>query len=228
MNTNNRTYALIAGISLVIMALVAGFSFGYVHGSLIVEEESLVTFQNLKISRSLFIAGIGGWLIILVADLLVAGALYLFFKKVNRKISLATALTRIIYTAFLGIAIYNLIAILPLLDLSAEKGAEEVFRHLNSFEKVWSGGLIIFGIHLFGLAYLSLKSEFVPSIFGWLLLFAGICYLGLNSGKILMPGYEDQVESLESILALPMAAGEIGLAIWLIFWGGKERRHKKE
>lgn len=224
MKLTNRTYALIAGLALIIMAVAAGFSAGYVNGSLMVEGNAIATFQNLNASPSLFQAGIAGWMIIFTTDLLVAWALYHFLKPVNKKLSLATALIRVVYTLVLGLAIYQLIAVLPGLGNLPAIGATEVSNRLQSFNAIWSQGLIIFGFHLVGLGILTYRSRYVPRFWGALLLFAGLCYSGIHAAYHLFPDFHAQINSVEMILSLPMALAEIGLALWLIIRGGKVKK----
>jgi hypothetical protein len=216
-----RQAALIAGISLLLMALVAGFSFGYVHSSLVAPGDAESTLKNLQASTGLFRAEIFGWAFILILDVIVAWALYLFFKKYSRSLSLLTGWLRVIYAAVLGIAIGQLIAVLPLLDGSLAQAGQQVMQRLSAFDRIWSMGLILFGAHLIVLGYLALRSRYVHFIFGILLLFAGACYCFLNAGRQLLPGYGDQLADLKSMLALPMALGELAFAVWLIVRGGR-------
>lgn len=67
-----RKTALTAGISLIIMAIAAYFSYGYVHGSLVVQGDPSATLNNLRSSNMLFRAEIFGWLLILICDIVVA------------------------------------------------------------------------------------------------------------------------------------------------------------
>ena len=112
--SNQRKVAFIAGISLIVMAIVSGFSYGFVHESLIVQDEPKITFNNVISSNSLFTAGIFGWLIILIADIIVAWALYVFLEPIHKQLSLLSGWLRLIYSAFLAIAILNLVFVLTL------------------------------------------------------------------------------------------------------------------
>lgn len=49
-----RKSALIAGTSLIIMALAAFFSYGFVHRSLVVQGDASATFHKIKSSTMLF------------------------------------------------------------------------------------------------------------------------------------------------------------------------------
>lgn len=88
---------------------------------------------------------------------------------------------------------------------------------------MWSLGLIVFGAHLFALAYLVLKSGFIPKVFGGLLLLAAACYFGSNIANLLMANYEQYKKTVDMIIGLPLAASELGLAVWLLLKGGKTK-----
>jgi len=68
-----RKSALAAGIALIVMALAAFFSYGYVHSSMVVQGDASATYNNIMSSNMLFKAGILGWLIILISDIVVHG-----------------------------------------------------------------------------------------------------------------------------------------------------------
>ena len=108
----NRKPAIIAGTALIIMAVAAAFSFGFVHSSLIIPANPEATVKNLKSSETLFMLEILGWILILLCDIIVAVALYVFFKNENRKLAFYTAAARLIYSAILGVAIFFLLRIL--------------------------------------------------------------------------------------------------------------------
>ena len=61
----------------------------------------------------------------------------------------------------------------------------------------------------------------IPKFLWWLTLIAGISYVFVHLLKLGSPNAE-MTKNLEMILALPMAIGELGLAIWLLIKGGKE------
>ncbi len=221
MKNPNRTYALISGIALIIMAIAAGYAYGYVQSSLIVEGNSSITLTNLNNAIGLYCSGVIGWIIILITDLLVAWGLYKYFAAVNSKVAVVTGLVRTLYSAILALAIYQLVVVWQMLN-STNQDEIAIMNLFSSFEKYWSLGLIVFGLHLIGLGYLSLKSNSAPKWLGWLLYFAGICYSLLNGAKTVDPGSEETIAMVEMILSAPMAIAELGLAVWLIWKGGKK------
>lgn len=217
-----RKSALIAGVALIVMAVAAAFSFGFVHNTLVVPGDSETTFNNLSASKSLFSLEVLGWIIILICDVAVSLALYSFFKSVSRKLSFNAAAVRLVYSAILGVAIFYLVQVLNSLP-GTEDLTNEVMSNLNTFKTVWSVGLIIFGIHLFLLGLLAIKSRFIHNIWGILLVFAGISYSVLQAFYFIFPDFESHIKMAENILSLPMAFAEIGFAIWLIIRGGKPK-----
>ena len=57
-----RKYALFASTSLLVMAFIAFFSYGFVHGNLVIQGDASTTFHNIQTSNSLFKAGVLGGL----------------------------------------------------------------------------------------------------------------------------------------------------------------------
>lgn len=67
-----RQVALITGLSIVLMAICAGFSYGFVHASLIIKDNPAETLNRISQSLSLFQMEILGWFIILLLDVVVS------------------------------------------------------------------------------------------------------------------------------------------------------------
>ncbi|KAB7731845.1 DUF4386 family protein [Rudanella paleaurantiibacter] len=219
-----RSLALLAGWSIVLMALLAGFAHGYVFSTLFVPDNAPATVEQLHLSETLFRAGILAFWVVLLCDVAVSGALYLFLKPVGQRLSLWSAGLRLVYTAMLGAALMHLNAIVPLLHTQTPTVAgpgEPMLRLFEQFSRGWSAGLIVFGAHLLALGVLVYRARFVPPVWGWLLGLAGICYLGTNLANLLWDAYPRYKPTVEGILSLPMIVGELGFGIWLLARGGK-------
>lgn len=214
---DQRIQGLLAGLSLLLMAVAAGFSFGYVYSGMVIPDQDSQTVANLSEGMAMFRAGAWGWVLVLILDVVVALALYRYFKPVQASFSALTGGMRLVYSAFLALAISHLFTAMG--QVTTGTDATEVMTSLNTFEEIWSGGLIVFGLHLIGLGMLSLRSGFVPRLWGWLLVVAGLSYTGVHGARVLLPGMEAQVQQAEILLSLPMALGELGFAIWLIYTG---------
>lgn len=222
---SKRVVAQISGAALLTMAIAAGFSFGYVHGTLVHMEDPVATLYNLGKSTGLFRMELAGWLIIFLTDVLVAWALYVFLKEVNKKLALLMAWFRLSYTVFLGAAIANLFNVLSLIEtkvgMNQEILIQLVMNHLNAFDTIWSYGLIVFGVHLLLLGFIAYRSGYIPKFWGIFLSIAGISYSFIHTSKLLNLTYSNSLETIEMVLGAPMALAEIGLAVWLLIRGGK-------
>lgn len=211
-----RKQADITGISLLLMAAIAGLGYGYafneaytsLHNNFIPIDRGTIN-GMLKLTLVSFI-------LIGLLDLIVAWSLYLLFNRYNPLLSLMAAALRIVYTIILGIAISYLAASVELLSKN-QPGANEVLEYLDDFLDTWSFGLIFFGLHMMLLAIVLYPVTCVPKFIPHLALFAGACYLLSNGLNHTVPAYKVYKETVEMILALPMAAGELALALWLLF-----------
>ncbi|MDA1760946.1 DUF4386 domain-containing protein [Bacillus cereus] len=216
-----RKYPLFAGTSLLVMAFIAFFSYGFVHGNLVVQGDASATLHNIQTSNALFKAEIFGWIIIFITDILAAWALYFFLKPIHASISLLAAWLRLMYTAILGVAIFNLILALLLSKNTIATPEAYTMLFLNAFEYIWSVGLIIFGLHLFALGYVVFLSKQIPKFISILLFIAAIGYMLIHVMNTMFPQYDTMISIIQVLFQLPMIAGELGLAIWLLLKGGK-------
>lgn len=224
-----RKAALITGVTIFIIAIFAMFAVGVVDTRLIIDGDATATMNNIKKSISLFKVGIFSWLIILICDIVISWSLYIFLKQIDSSLSLLGALFRLAYSAILGIAILNLVFVTILLSVEHQLLSNQtdqlkyfVMLFVIAFHKMWSFGLIIFGVHLFIIGCLVMKSDFIPKILGILLLIASFGYMFINIMHLFLPQYENTTRIFENILSLPMVLGELGLGIWMLVKGGKK------
>ena len=221
MNHSEKRAGLIAGISLIVMAMAAGFAYGFAQDKL-VDVSAEIMKQNLLENQSLFYAVLAAWALIFITDLIVSKALFNVFRHTNRRISAITALVRIAYTLMLGVGILQLSSLVPLLNGHEIK--VDVRLPFALFERIWSAGLIIFGFHLIGLGYLSIKSKFTPALLGYLLYLAGVSYILIHAARQFALFGQPVIDSAVTIFAIPMALGALLLAIWLIFQGLRKKK----
>lgn len=226
--SNQRKYGLTAGISLIIMAFVAFFSSGFAHANLVVKGDVSATYHNIMAAPLLFKAEIFGWFIILITDIVVAWAFYIFLKPIHKSLSLLAAWLRLIYATILGIAILNLIFVLLLTKNTAylsffkiDQLQAHIMLFLEAFESIWSIGLIIFGGHLMIVSYLTFKSASIPKVISILLLLASVGYIVIHFCSIFSPEDDKFISILQIVFSIPMIAGELGFGIWLLLKGGK-------
>ena len=213
--------AIIAGIGLLLMTIFYLMADIFIFQKLIVTGDALTTANNIKASETLFRIGICFILIVLICDVVVAWALYIFLKQVNESLSLLMAWFRLVYAAMLGIALLNLVIVLLLLSgtnylaiFETDQLNSQVLLFLNAFYDVWAIGLIIFGFHLIILGYLVFKSEYIPRYLGVLLMVAGLSYLIDFFGNLLFP-------NLNLAISMIFGWGELIFMFWLLIKGAK-------
>lgn len=217
-----RTLALTAGLSLLLMAVVAGFAYGYIFQNIYCANSSATTLEHLNKSGFLLKIFLYCFAIVILLDVMVSYLLYVFFKRDNQLLSLISSLFRLIYSVVLGIALSKVVLVLyQLADLAGNESM--IMADFQSFTNIWSLGLILFGCHLFVLGILVFRSRETPDFLGVLLLLAAICYIVTNSANQLLPWYADYKTTIDAIVSVPMALGELSLALWLVLKGGKKK-----
>jgi hypothetical protein len=215
----NRIFAKSTGYTLLLMAIIAGFAFGFVLPKIFNTSQLDFVQSNLVSNLQLYKWMLLAILIVLLLDILVSWTLYHFFKNDNKKIALLSSILRIVYTAVFGIAAFYLTKNLQLTLTSNEI----IIQNFQEFQSIWSAGLIIFGLHLFLVGILMKLHQRIPKVLWYFTLIAGVSYVVVHLLKLTL-NQSDIVGKLEMVLALPMAIGELGLALWLIFKDGKYRQ----
>lgn len=199
---NLRTAAKTTGWSLVAMAAVAGVALGWALGEV----------QKAPGNTQMFWVMAVGLGITIVLDALVSFTLYKFFERDNSSIALWSALARVAYTAVLVLAA----------TLLFDNGTAPDTVNFDRFTFVWNCGLVVFGLHLVLVGVAMRLHRRIPAILWILALVAGVSYFVISGLKVAAPGLASFTAPLETVLMLPMAAGELGLAVWLIVKGGKQ------
>ncbi|TDQ40661.1 DUF4386 domain-containing protein [Aureibacillus halotolerans] len=227
--TTLRQVSVITGVSMLIMVICAGIAVGLVNGQLIIPGNPSATVTNLQQSFPLFTLGVFCWLVIIICDVILSWSFFIFLKQINTSLSLLGLLFRLMYTAFLGAATFQLVRVMNLLNnterlsFQTEELASLTMLSMESFQSIWSFGLIIFGFHLFIVGWLTLKALFIPKLLGYLLLVASISYIMVHTMYLFLPSFHSITQTLESILSIPMAIGELGIGMWMLFRGGKQK-----
>lgn len=215
-----RNAALIAGFGLLLMALVPIESPFQPFADLIVESDPASTFNNFAASEGLLRGRIVGFCVVILLDIIVAWALYLFLKPLNKNLSLLAALFRIIYSILFAYALFNLTDILFMISGTESLGSIELSQmhfqttvFFEAFRNGWLIGLMFFAIHLGILGYMFISlSGTIPKILGLLLIIAGLGYLTDSLGNILSSSYHLSVSMFTF-------GGELLMMVWLIVMG---------
>lgn len=222
-------YAKLAGAIYLVIAIVGGFSIGTIPSKLFVEGDASATAQNIISNPVLFRSGIAGDIVVLLLEVLLTVMLYNLFKAVSATWVRVAAFSRLAMAIVMAINLLNYLV--PVILLS---GAD----YLNTFTQEQLNSLalvfiqahkygeytwqLFFGLHMFALGWVILKSGYFHKAIGVLILLGSIGYggdsfvrfVGLNIGIVPMV--------IGVFLAIAVI-GELALAFWLLIRGVNKR-----
>ena len=208
--------AIVAGLGLLIMVIAAPYAELYVFPKLVSYNNAEQTTLNIKSNEVLFSSMLFCYLLTFVCDLFVGWALYIYFRPVQKSISLLTALFRIVYSIIAIVALLNLVTVYNLTAYGDSKMYDQVIFNLNEFRNSFNFAIILFAIHLLMLGYLTIKANYVPNIMGILLIVSGLGYM-LNS---LRPFF---FRNFNLDFAAYTFFGELVFMVWLLIRGRKTK-----
>lgn len=202
-----RLPALVAGLALVAMAVVAALANFVVLEGLVTPGDAATTATDIAGSEGVFRLGIAGFVIVALLDLLVAWALYELFRPIQAGVALVAGWLRAAYVPVLVVATGELTG-----ALGASTDAD-VLESVEAFQRIWDLGIILFAVHLALVAWLTWRvGGRTPRAIGVLAGIAAVGYLVDAFGSVLVAGY-----SLE--LALFTFVGELAFIVWLLVVG---------
>jgi hypothetical protein len=220
-NISLRKAALITGLAILASAIAAPFAELYVYPKLVVPYKTVETATNIIANKALFIAAIFSYLVAFICDLVITWALYILLKPVSEHLALLTALFRLVYTVIALVALQNLVSVFQQLDTPGyltifreDQLYAQVMIYLRAFRNHWYFGIIFFAIHLMFLGYLVIRSGYIPTIVGVLLIITGLGYLLTTIRPYLFPG-------INVDFARYTFYGELIFMLWLLFKGSK-------
>jgi hypothetical protein len=209
-DTRPRTAAIVTGIGLLVMAVLAALSnFGVIQ-NLTVSGNPGATAANLVNSAARFRLGAVGLILVAALDVVVAWGLYVVLRSANPSLSLFGAWFRLAYAAIFVVVINNLFSALR----AAPVDPAQALFHIESFNQGWQNGMIFFGLHLGIVGALLWRPGVFSRIVAVLLIIAGAGYLVDGLGTALSSTY-----SLE--LGRFTFVGELVFIFWLLIRGGK-------
>lgn len=220
------TFALIAGIGIVLMMTSPFAEFGVYHK--LVSENAAETVKNITAHQTLFTTGILCYLFNFTCDIIVAWALYGLLKPVNESLSLLTAWLQLVYAAISLVALINLVTVLRLLNTGdyiklygQDQLHNQVMLSLHAFRDGWSFGFFFFATHLMLLGYLVFRSGYIPKLVGVCLIIAGSGYLVNTLQPFLFPNADIGYITITYF-------GELIFMFWLLIRGWRIKDPNQE
>ncbi len=221
--------ARIAGLLYLFLIITGVYGVIYIPSQIIVPGDPVSTAKNIISNELLFRTGVLNDIISNTIFLFLALVLYRLLKLVNEnlaKIMFALVIVQIpfvfIMEAFNVTSLMILKGeILKTFELSQRQDLAMLFLNINDYgtrplEMFWGLWLLPFGLLVY-------KSEFIPRIFGILLVIGGIAYMIDSTIGILFPNYSSFVKYPTLLL---VAIGEISITLWLLIKGVKTKEQK--
>jgi len=205
-----RTAAIVAGVGLLLMAILSPIAYLNTFQSLVKFDDAALTAQNILNSMGDFRTCIILLFTVAILDIVVAWGLYIMLVPANKNLSALAAWLRVIYG---GIFIFAISKLYLALQVITADGTQTM-SYLKSFQSIWDMGLILFGFHLLVLGYLVFKSGYVPRWLGVFLVLAAVGYIVDGFGKTLSPDYNLNIAQFTFV-------GEVLLIFWLLWRGFK-------
>lgn len=226
-----RRISIMAGIGYLVIFITGIYANFFVLESLIVPENPEMTLVRIGQNLSVFRTGILAFIVMVVADVILAWALYELFRKWNAGLARFMAWFRLVNCVLFGAALVELIQVHGIvagksymIGWSATQTGVEVMRSLSAFNNMWLIGLVFFGVHLLALGALLIRGTKVNRIIATLLLIAGAGYLVDSFAQFTLVNYAEYKDLFATIVIVPGVIGELSLTFWLLLRGGKTRR----
>jgi Domain of unknown function (DUF4386) len=211
-----------AGLLYALASSLAPFAYLYVPGVLLVEGDALATADRVRASENLLRAAIVAELYGVTLVLFASLALYQLFKRVDQRNSVLMAAMMLVSVPISYVNVLNHIAPLVLLKnpaIAAVLDPGQVAAQVMLFLRLHNYGLVInqifWGLWLFPLGALTMRSGFIPRWVGVPLFFAGAGYVINSLGTLLLPPSLRWITQYGQVLGV----GEMPFTFYLLIWG---------
>lgn len=221
----SREYARMAGVAYLTIAVAGGFSIAYVPGVLQVAGDPAASVANMVANRGLFLAGIAGDVVMMLAELFATVMLFFMFRAVNPTLSAIAALARFSMVGVMAAMLFFHIGALALAAPDWAFAALSPAQRLDMagvFLRMHDGGVwiwqIFFALHLGLLGALVVRSGLYPRLLGYGMAVGGLGYLLDSVYAFAFPDAALLGQARVVLLAI-VTLSEVGFALWLLLRG---------
>jgi hypothetical protein len=227
--TEKNRISRISGLVYLGVVLTGLFSLMYVPNRLINYDNASITFQNLTNSETLFRFGIASGVLCYTFFLFLPLVLYKLLREINENVAKLMVVLAVISVPMYFLNVQNELTALSLIKtpnylkvLNQQQIQSQVLFFINQYDNGMRLIHIFSGLWLFPFGYLVFKSNFLPKILGILLMLGCFGYLTNFFGRTLISNYGDF--GISSYVSMPASFGEIGICLWLLIIGAKEKK----
>lgn len=217
--------ARLAGLLYLLVVLIAPYRLVYLPSALFVDGHAAATIANIATHETLFRIGLAADLACGALQAFVALALFRLLGEVNRSRGIAMLLLGgALVPALYFFNVLNDAAVLLLVhggdalvafDATQRTALAALFLHLHG--QTVSAAETLWGLWLFPLALLVLRSGFLPRLFGYGLILNGLAYVIQSFAWAVLPQWQD---TLSSVLG-PLQFVEVLFMLWLLVLGAR-------
>src|SRR3982074_2328999 len=229
--TSPRQLARMAGALYLINIVGGAFALSIVPAMVLVAGNAAATAHNIQTHELLYRSGLVAHVLVTVTNVPLARIFYELFKVVNRRLALRDVSFTLVATAIEAAGLVNQFAPLVLLGsgpyASALPAAQlQALAYMPSAlaSVDYNIHTVFFGFDILLMAYLVLRSRFLPRAIAILLAIDGVAYLVYSFTAMLAPGFASQ---LVPWIQLPALFGEGSLCLWLLVAGVNVEQWKK-
>jgi hypothetical protein len=223
-----RLLARIAGVFYLIITASALFAYLYVRGQLIFPSDLARTMTNVLAHEPLYRLGFSAAVIVVVSNLPMGMIFYELFKVVNQRLALQALLFIMVSTTIEAVNTLNYIKPLFVFTLPEYRAAFDPAEiqalargPIRLFGYTFSVSLTFFGVFCALTGILIVRSEFLPRIFGVLMIAAGAAYW-IDSFSLFL-----DLPGVHYVLRIPLIAENV-LALWLVVFGVNEAKWRAQ
>lgn len=223
-----KKQARVAGLLYALACGPTPFAILYVPNAVLVPGNAAATADNVRTYGHLVRMAIGGEVASSILMIFAVVAFYRLFRGVSERLALVMALAMLVSVPVVLLNVVNHLAALTLVSGARFLGAFDR-DHLDAltyfFLRLHGRGLnvaqVFWGLWLFPLGLLVIRSRFIPGFIGVLLMVAGTGYLASAFTSLLLPPFLPHYARAVSQVATALAFGEVPFVVWLLGWGAR-------
>lgn len=208
--------ARLAGLLYLAVVVTGLFSLAYVPSRIAVAGDSAATVANIRAMEPLFRTGIAASILCYLAFLLLPLPLYRLLESSG---PVAARLMVLFAVVSVPMALLNLGNDLDALAALRSDDAAQAATHLAASRNGQILVQLFWGLWLFPLGLLILRTGAIPRVFGILLMFGCLSYCIRVFGLILIPDFAG-IPGIRYV-SIPGSVGEIGTCLWLLVMGAR-------
>jgi Domain of unknown function (DUF4386) len=227
---DRKKTARIAGSLYLLLAVTGFFSLRYVPSKLIVWDSASKTFHNIVASETLFRLDILTGIIGYTGFLILPFVLYKLLNHINKMFAtgmvvLAVVSVLLSYTYLLYK--FDVLTLIHASDYLNTFSADQLHTQVLLYLQFYDNGIllasILWGLWLFPFGYLVYKSEFLPKMIG---IFLMVGCFGYQIDFLFHYFMADKYDAMgiSNLVRLPGSLGELGICLWLLIVGTREKR----